>query len=285
MMASQQQVDDLYERVIEKDSTIAELRAEVERLKADADRLEWLAEQGLCWRGHDTVDKGWKPGKWLYRGCCMNYRAEIDRHRDTLASTDTTSDKRVDKENWTASFLDSLNTHLRECGVFHGHDQVKNAADGLSVLRSIFGHANSDRSELSTAHKSLAVLREVCNAREQHYFEPTVGTLHRLNLAEAAMDSSQALTVPKAIGNKTSVKVEQVTHATLDAKSLYEISVCANALDGLTRLSGPDANTRTTETAAYWSKKLRALVDNHMRRGAEVAAELYSPAKNSSCGK
>ncbi len=202
-----------------------------------------------------------------------------------LTAADSASGERVDKENWTASFLDSINTHLRECGVFHGHDQVKNAADGLSVLRSIFGHANSDRSELSTAHKSLAVLREVCNAREQHYFEPTVGTLHRLNLAEAAMDSSQALTIPKAIGNETSVKVEQVTHATLDAKSLYEISVCANALDGLTRLSGPDANTRTTETAAYWSKKLRALVDNHMRCGAEVAAELYSPAKNSSRGK
>ena len=202
-----------------------------------------------------------------------------------LAAADAASGERVDKENWTASFLDSINTHLRECGVFHGHDQVKNAADGLSVLRSIFGHANSDRSELSTAHKSLAVLREVCNAREQHYFEPTVGTLHRLNLAEAAMDSSQALTVPKDIGSATDAKVEQVTHATLDAKSLYEISVCANALDGLTRLSGPDANTRTTETAAYWSKKLRALVDNHMRRGAEVAAELYGPAKNSSCGK
>jgi hypothetical protein len=233
-------------------------------------------------RGVENTSKAW--GEHLSVGGAET-RRWMDIARSALSAADAVSGERVDKENWTASFLDSINTHLRECGVFHGHDQVKNAADGLSVLRSIFGHANSDRSELSTAHKSLAVLREVCNAREQHYFEPTVGTLHRLNLAEAVMDSSQALTIPKAIGSATGAKVEQVTHATLDAKSLYEISVCANALDGLTRLSGPDANTRTTETAAYWSKKLRALVDNHMRRGAEVAAELYIPAKNSSCGK
>lgn len=95
----------------------------------------------------------------------------------------------------------------------------------------------------------------------------------------------RALAAITAADAASGERVQQVTHATLDAKSLYEISVCANALDGLTRLSGPDANTRTTETAAYWSKKLRALVDNHMRCGAEVAVELYGPAKNSSCGK
>lgn len=80
--------------------------------EADSDRLEWLAEQGFCWRDHDTVDKGWKPGEWLYRCCSMNFRAELDRHRSTLEAkanrpisepfvpTDPHADKKEQAKLW-----------------------------------------------------------------------------------------------------------------------------------------------------------------------------------------
>ena len=69
---------------------------------------------------------------------------------------------------------------------------------------------------------------------------------------------------------------EQVTHAKLNATSLYEISQCANALENLSRAVG-DVTTRHMETQTYWAKKLRELVDRHMRHGADVVAEAMKP--------
>ena len=69
---------------------------------------------------------------------------------------------------------------------------------------------------------------------------------------------------------------EQVTRAKLNATSLYEISQCANALENLSRAVG-DVTTRHMETQTYWAKKLRELVDRHMRHGADVVAEAMKP--------
>lgn len=69
---------------------------------------------------------------------------------------------------------------------------------------------------------------------------------------------------------------EQVTRAKLNATSLYEISQCANALENLSRAVG-DVTTRHMETQTYWAKKLRELVDRHMRHGADVVVEAMKP--------
>jgi hypothetical protein len=44
-------------------------KAERDALKADKERLDWLIEQGLCWRNADIHIAGWRIGhetEWLY---------------------------------------------------------------------------------------------------------------------------------------------------------------------------------------------------------------------------
>lgn len=57
-------------------------RANLEVIEKDRDRLDWLLQQGLAWRGHQQYDKNWLPGEWLYEACSIGgARNEIDKAR------------------------------------------------------------------------------------------------------------------------------------------------------------------------------------------------------------
>jgi hypothetical protein len=53
----------------ELETELAAVAAERDALKSEKERLDWLIEQGLCWRNADIHIAGWRIGhetEWLY---------------------------------------------------------------------------------------------------------------------------------------------------------------------------------------------------------------------------
>ena len=51
--------------------------------------LQWLANQGLCWRGVDSAFPGWRVGdvtEWHY-SVSGDVRDTVDRHKSILANS------------------------------------------------------------------------------------------------------------------------------------------------------------------------------------------------------
>ena len=68
----------------ERDAALREL----EELRKDKERLDWLLKQGLCFRGADKFDENWRVGhetEWLYER--QDARKTIDAAKQAQALT------------------------------------------------------------------------------------------------------------------------------------------------------------------------------------------------------